>query len=238
MKLKKHLTKKLGLTALLCASSLFFCSCGETKFSELSEERQREYAEEYMRTTYDEEWIASGVIRRTDLFADKFPAGMFITTLDNRATGDTVNMWITPDGNIFENRFMLRMRDPAKEYLVDLVEKTIPYCKAYAFIIIDYPELYGDYRKTGNIEPLLTEDNLNIEVEIYCSTSEPFKSEDIQNLTQALTNVQFDHIDIWNTSQDIRESEIENTVLKLNAEHVWKIEKLSNGKLSCVHPSK
>ena len=147
-------------------------------------------------------------------------------------------MWITPDGNIFENRFMLRMREPAKEYLVNKVEGAVPNCKAFAFIIIDYPELYGDYRKTGNIEPLLTEPNLNIEIEIYCSSDDPFKSEDIQTLTRTLKEVQFDHIDIWNTNYDINTPDITSSVMKLDADHIWKIEKFENGKYSCIHPSK
>lgn len=230
--------RHIFLSAILCVSSFSLFSCGDAKFSELSEERQREYAEEYMRNTYNEEWSASGVIGRTDMFADKFPSGMFISTLENHDTGDVINMWITPDGEIFENRFMLRMREPAKQYIVDLVENAVPYCKAYSFIIIDVPELIGDYRKDGNIEPLLTEQNLNIEIEIYCSSSEPFKSDDIQKLMQELKDVQFDHLDIWNTSHDIHEFEVENTVLKEGAQHVWKIEKYTNGKYSCVHPEK
>lgn len=236
MKKRKIRFRNIAVSAFLMFSSVLFSSCGETKFSDLSEDRQREYAEEYMRTTYNEEWTASGIIGRTDLFAGKFPNGMFISTLENSKTGDSINMWITPEGDIFENRFMLRMREPAKQYIVDAVQKTVPYCKAYSFIIIDYPELIGDYRHTGNVEPLLTEPNLNIEIEIFCSRKEPFKNDDIQKLMKELKDIQFDHLDIWNTSQDINQEGVENTVLKTDSTHVWKIEKYENGKYSCTHP--
>ncbi len=232
----KNLISKFLVFSLALSAAASVTSCGEERFYALSEEKKREYIEEYMRTTYDEEWTATGVILRTDKFAEKFPSGLFISALDNTRTGDTINMWITPEGDIFENRFMLRMREPAKQYVNELVEKTVPYCKAYTFITIDYPELYGDYRKTGNTEPLLTEPNLNIKIELYCSSSEPFNSEDMQKITKALEAVQFDSLDVWNTAYDIREPGVENTVLKDKAKHVASVKKFENGKCSYTHP--
>jgi len=221
------------LAGVIAAASL--TSCGETEFHALSEEKQIEYIEKYMMDTYNEKWEASGVLTRTEKFAKKIPAGMFLSTLNNPDYDDTVIMWITSDGRIFENRFMLRMREPAKKYLINKVEGVLPDTKVFAFITVEYPELYGDYRKTGNVEPFLTEPNLNIELEVFSGKDKPFKSDDIQTLASALKEVQFDNVQIWNCDiTDINSTELNNSQLKLEGKKVWNMTKSENGKFSCT----
>lgn len=215
-------------------TAVLLSSCGDVRFTDLSDEKKIEYIQNYMKETYDEDWTAYSVLQRTEKLGNKIPAGSFITSLTSDSTGDVVNMWITPDGEIFENRFMLRMREPAKEYLVKTVENAVPGVKAYAFVTIEYPELFGDYRHDGNVEPLLTEPNLNIEVEVYAGTNYTFRSEDIQPLISALSGVQFDSVDIWQCSENVDGTLKENSELKLNARKMWHITKDANGKFACT----
>jgi hypothetical protein len=233
--MKNFIKKSLVLPAALSLSAVpALTSCGESEFHALSEEKQIEYVENYMRETYNEEWKATGILGRTEKLGKKIPAGMFISTLENSNSGDVVCMWITSSGQIFEDRFMLRMRQPAKDYLVNAVETALPDAKAFAFVTIDYPELNGDYRKDGNVEPLLTETNLNIEVEIYTGKDKPFKSEDIQKLTSALKDVQFDSIGIWICDDtDITSTEKNNSQLKLSGQKKWQISKDEKGRCTC-----
>jgi hypothetical protein len=233
--MKNFIKKSLVLPTVLSLSAVpALTSCGESEFHALSEEKQIEYVENYMRETYNEEWKATGILGRTEKLGKKIPAGMFVSTLENSESGDVVCMWITSTGQIFEDRFMLRMRQPAKDYLVNAVETALPNTKAFAFVTIDYPELYGDYRKDGNVEPLLTEPNLNIEVEIYTGKDKPFKSEDIQKLTSALKDVQFDSIGVWICEDtDITSTEKNNSQLKLSGQKKWQISKDEKGRCTC-----
>ena len=233
--MKKFKCRSMVLTAAVTLLALpVMTSCGDSEFHSLSEEKQIEYVENYMRETYNEEWKATGILGRTEKLGNKIPAGMFISTLENSDSGDVVCMWITSSGQIFEDRFMLRMRQPAKDYLVNAVETALPDAKAFAFVTIDYPELNGDYRKDGNVEPLLTESNLNIEVEVYTGKDKPFKSEDIQKLTSALKDVQFDSIGIWICDDtDITSTGKNNSQLKLSGQKKWQISKDEKGRCTC-----
>jgi len=209
-------------------------SCGKSGFYALSDEKKTEYAEQYMLDTYGEEWTANGIITRTEKLADKIPSGMYVTTLDNPETGDVVIMWLSSEGEVFEDRFMLRMREPAKAYLVKKIQTALPDTRVFAYITIDYPELYGDYRKTGNIEPLLTEPNLYIRIEVFSGSDRPFKSEDIQTLASALKDVQFDIVNIWECDEkNITGTLKTDSELKISSRKKWYLKKDSNGKFEC-----
>lgn len=233
--MKKAVKRSLVLsTALNMITATALTSCGDSGFHALSEEKQIEYVENYMRETYNEEWKATGILGRTEKLGGKIPAGMFISTLENSASGDVVCMWITPSGEIFEDRFMLRMRQPAKDYLVNAVETAVPDCKAFAFVTIDYPELSGDYRKDGAIAPLLTEQNLNIQLEVFTGKDKPFHAKDIQLVTAALKDVQFDSVGVWICDErNIKNTGKNNSELKLTGKKKWQLSKDEKGRYSC-----